>query len=92
MLSQIQFDEGGPSYRSRETLGRPETSKIIQFLVNKKISKNEKSAMFLLILLTVVFSLLTIFVIKFYILGSKSNPEQEKRVNESFKINAPPAY
>lgn len=53
----VQFNESNKNqFQSKKVLGLPETPKMIRFLINKKIIKNEKTAgIFLLIIILVSF-------------------------------------
>lgn len=64
----IQFEEdygdSGFHIRSRKILGEPTTPTMINFLLSKKIAKNEKQATIILCILIVIFLFLSIFIIR----------------------------
>jgi len=78
----IQFDEeyGDSRFhiRSRKLLGDPTTPTMINFLLDKKIAKNEKQAMVILLIVIVAFLGLSTFIIN----RSLSNSEDLIIVNK----------
>lgn len=66
--NDIQFEEdygdSGFHIRSRKLLGEPTTPTMINFLLQKKIVKNEKQAMIVLVILIVIFLSLSAFIIR----------------------------
>lgn len=78
----IQFEEDyGDSrfhIRSRKLLGDPTTPTMINFLLDKKIAKNEKQAMIILLVVIVIFLSLSTFIIN----KSLSNNEELIIVNK----------
>jgi hypothetical protein len=73
--NDIQFEEdygdSGFHIRSRKLLGEPTTPTMINFLLQKKIVKNEKQAMFILIIFILLFLSLSIFIIRSTITNNK---------------------
>jgi len=67
MSDEIQFEEeygdSGFHIRSRKLLGEPTTPTMINFLLQKKIAKDEKQAMVILVIVIIVFLSLSIFII-----------------------------
>jgi len=65
--NDIQFDEeygdSGFHIRSRKILGEPTTPAMINFLLNKKIAKNEKQATIILLVVILIFLSLSSFII-----------------------------
>lgn len=68
MSDEIQFEEeygdSGFHIRSRKILGEPTTPTMINFLLNKKIAKNEKQAMIILVIGIVVFLSASILIVR----------------------------
>ncbi len=54
MSTEISFDEDKYKIKSRVVLGKPQVPFMIRFLVNKKIVKNEKTAVILMIVLFLI--------------------------------------
>jgi hypothetical protein len=73
--NDIQFDEeygdSGFHIRSRKLLGDPTTPAMINFLLNKKIAKNEKQATIILLVVIALFLSLSSFIIYKSIHNSK---------------------
>jgi hypothetical protein len=67
MTDEIQFeDEYGDSgfhIRSRKLLGEPTTPTMINFLLQRKIAKNEKQATIILVSIIILFLILSSFII-----------------------------
>lgn len=63
----IQFEEeyGDSKFhiRSRKLLGEPTTPAMINFLISKKVAKDEKQALIILVSIIVIFLGLSIFII-----------------------------
>ena len=63
----IQFEEdyGDSKFhiRSRKLLGEPTTPAMINFLISKKVAKDEKQALIILVSVIVIFLGLSIFII-----------------------------
>lgn len=83
MPSEIQFEEeeyGDSRFhiKSRKILGEPTTPTMINFLLDKKIAKNEKQATAILIIIIVAFLVLSTYIIK----SSLTNDEKLVIVNK----------
>lgn len=82
MSDEIQFEEdygdSGFHIRSRKLLGEPTTPTMINFLLQKKIAKDEKQAMVILVIVIIIFLSLSIFIIN----RSISNNEELIIVNK----------
>ena len=68
---QLEEDKTGidSRFQSRVILGRPETPKMVAFMINKGIIKNEKTAGNVLIVISAVFFLSAIFIFGYFVLG-----------------------
>jgi hypothetical protein len=64
MDNNISFDEDKYKIRSRSILGMPQTPKMISFLVGKKIVKSERHAMTLLLIITGLSVVATMYIVK----------------------------
>lgn len=76
MSNQVQFEEenNSSSFQSRAILGQFRTPKMIRFLVDKGLVKNEKAAGNALVAITVICILLMIFIFYTYVLTPKKQP------------------
>jgi hypothetical protein len=67
-MSELQFEENDTSaFRSRTILGNAETPKMINFLINKGIVKDQKTAGKLLLVLCAVFILTSIYILAAFV-------------------------
>jgi hypothetical protein len=74
MDEQVDFMEDNEFHiKSRQLLGEPTTPSMISFLIKHKVVKNEKQALFVLLVFVVVVIALTIYLAN-VLLGSPSAP------------------
>lgn len=69
MSEQIQFEgeSSTPRFQSRAIFGEPKTPKMVTFLINKGIVKNERAAGQLLLVLCIFFFFLTVYIYAVYV-------------------------
>ena len=65
--NNLTFESDNFRYKSRSILGQAETPKMVKYLLNKKIVKNEKQAQNILITITILFLLASIYVFAVFV-------------------------
>lgn len=92
----IQFDEF--KIKPKAVLNQPQTSGMVRFLISKGIVKNEKQANYLLMAVTILFFISSIYIFITYVFDisilnkkSKLSPEQvrinKERLQQMMKNN-----
>jgi len=64
--NNISFDDN-LNFKSRSILGSPQTPGMTKFLINKGLVKNEKQANSLMIIITILFLLVAVYVFAKYV-------------------------
>ncbi|MFA6297334.1 MAG: hypothetical protein WC629_02110 [Candidatus Paceibacterota bacterium] len=83
----LEFEE--EQYKSRDILNKGKTPKMVSFLIKKGIVKDEKQANVFLVIISIIFLLVSIFIFAYFVFGIRNPFAKQPSPAEQFK-NLPP--
>ncbi len=84
-MSEISFDENKYKVKSRSIFGQAEVPKMITFLTNKGMVKNERQAKAVLLGLTACFFIASVVVFMVFVLDVKVGGRQNEPTSEEMQ-------
>lgn len=87
-MSDLQFEEEDKTmtFKSRKILGEAQIPKIVQYLIDKGVSRDTKQAYYLLLSIAIISLVLSIAVYMYFIVGVGAKEKTEYKIPMELQI------